>query len=97
MHILYMLLIGLAAGWLAGKVMKGRGFGILGNIIVGIIGGILGGRGRAVNMGSFEQAYEPRPLSARGFLAPRAREGWVPVKTLPGSRCHPAPAPSRRT
>lgn len=40
---IYFLLIGLAAGWLAGKILKGRGFGILGNLIVGVIGAILGG------------------------------------------------------
>lgn len=37
------LLIGAAAGWIAGQIMKGRGFGAIGNIIVGIIGAILGG------------------------------------------------------
>lgn len=43
MGFLYFLIIGALAGWLAGKIMKGRGFGLLGNIVVGIIGGILGG------------------------------------------------------
>ena len=37
------LAIGALAGWLAGTLMKGRGFGIIGNIIVGILGAILGG------------------------------------------------------
>jgi len=41
--VILFLLIGGVAGWLAGLIMKGRGFGILGNIIVGIIGGLLGG------------------------------------------------------
>jgi uncharacterized membrane protein YeaQ/YmgE (transglycosylase-associated protein family) len=36
------LLIGGLAGWLAGIAMKGRGFGILGNIVVGIVGAIIG-------------------------------------------------------
>jgi len=36
-------LIGLAAGWLAGQVMKGGGFGVLGDIVVGVIGALLGG------------------------------------------------------
>jgi uncharacterized membrane protein YeaQ/YmgE (transglycosylase-associated protein family) len=35
-------LIGLAAGWLAGKIMKG-GFGLIGDLIVGVIGALLGG------------------------------------------------------
>ena len=43
MDLLWRLLIGAAAGFLAGAVMKGRGFGILGNIVVGILGGFLGG------------------------------------------------------
>lgn len=43
MNILYFLLIGLAAGWLAGQIMKGKGFGIIGNMIVGCIGALIGG------------------------------------------------------
>lgn len=43
MAILLFILIGAAAGWLAGLIMKGGGFGLLGNIIVGIVGGFLGG------------------------------------------------------
>lgn len=37
------LLIGAVAGWLAGTLMKGRGFGVLGNIVVGILGAFVGG------------------------------------------------------
>lgn len=37
------LIIGLVAGWLAGQIMKGKGFGLLGNMIVGVVGAILGG------------------------------------------------------
>ena len=40
---MWFILIGLAAGFLAGVVVKGHGFGIVGNIIVGIIGALLGG------------------------------------------------------
>lgn len=36
------LLVGAIAGWLAGLVVKGRGFGILGNIVVGIVGAFIG-------------------------------------------------------
>lgn len=43
MHILWFLLIGLVAGWLAGQIMKGGGFGIVGDMIVGVIGAIVGG------------------------------------------------------
>ena len=42
-ELIYFLLIGLAAGWLAGKIMKGHSFGILGNLVVGVVGAVLGG------------------------------------------------------
>ncbi len=41
--IISWLVVGLIAGWLAGMVMKGGGFGILGDIFVGLIGAFLGG------------------------------------------------------
>ncbi|MEO1201131.1 MAG: GlsB/YeaQ/YmgE family stress response membrane protein, partial [Pseudomonadota bacterium] len=41
--LLMFLIIGGIAGWLAGKFMKGGGFGIAGNIVVGIIGAVIGG------------------------------------------------------
>ena len=41
--ILIWLLIGAVAGWLAGLVVKGGGFGLVGDIIVGIIGAFVGG------------------------------------------------------
>src|SRR5579864_1452550 len=37
------LLIGLIAGWLAGKIARGRGFGCITDIILGLVGGVLGG------------------------------------------------------
>ena len=37
------LAIGAVAGWLAGTLMRGGGFGLLGNIVVGIIGAVVGG------------------------------------------------------
>jgi len=43
MNIILFLLIGAVAGWLAGKLMKGGGFGLVVNIIVGVIGGFIGG------------------------------------------------------
>jgi uncharacterized membrane protein YeaQ/YmgE (transglycosylase-associated protein family) len=44
MNIIWFLIIGAIAGWLAGMVMKGKkGYGILGNIIVGCIGSLIGG------------------------------------------------------
>jgi uncharacterized membrane protein YeaQ/YmgE (transglycosylase-associated protein family) len=41
--ILIWLLVGAVAGWLAGLVVRGGGFGIVGNIVIGIIGAFLGG------------------------------------------------------
>jgi uncharacterized membrane protein YeaQ/YmgE (transglycosylase-associated protein family) len=41
LELVYFLLIGLAAGWLAGKIMKGRGFGLLGDLAVGVVGAIV--------------------------------------------------------
>ncbi|MGI5310496.1 GlsB/YeaQ/YmgE family stress response membrane protein [Rheinheimera sp. MMS21-TC3] len=43
MNFLWFLIIGAVAGWLAGLIMKGRGFGLLGNMVVGIVGAFLGG------------------------------------------------------
>lgn len=43
MNLLIFLLIGALAGWLAGVVIKGRGFGVLVNIIVGVLGAFFGG------------------------------------------------------
>ena len=43
MNFIFFLIIGAIAGWLAGQIMKGRGFGLLGNIVVGIVGAFLGG------------------------------------------------------
>jgi uncharacterized membrane protein YeaQ/YmgE (transglycosylase-associated protein family) len=42
MGFLYAILVGLIAGWLAGKVMKGGGYGVLMDIILGIAGGVIG-------------------------------------------------------
>ena len=43
MDFLWFLLIGLAAGWLAGQLTKGGGFGLIGDLVVGVIGALLGG------------------------------------------------------
>ncbi|HEV7786292.1 MAG TPA: GlsB/YeaQ/YmgE family stress response membrane protein [Thermoanaerobaculia bacterium] len=43
MNFIWFILIGLVAGWLAGQVMKGGGYGVIGDIIVGILGALLGG------------------------------------------------------
>lgn len=57
MELLYILLIGAIAGWLAGQLWKGGGFGLLWNIVLGIVGAFVGGwllgkLGVSVNLGS---------------------------------------------
>jgi len=37
------LLVGLIAGWLAGKVVRGGGYGLLGDMVIGVLGAIIGG------------------------------------------------------
>ena len=41
MGIIAALIIGAIAGWLAGKIVRGAGFGLIGNIVIGIIGAFL--------------------------------------------------------
>jgi uncharacterized membrane protein YeaQ/YmgE (transglycosylase-associated protein family) len=41
--LLIILLIGAVAGWLAGLIVKGYGFGLIGNIVVGIVGALIAG------------------------------------------------------
>ena len=43
MGFLWYIIIGIAAGFLAGKIMRGGGFGVIINLILGIVGGVLGG------------------------------------------------------
>ncbi|MGH9693324.1 MAG: GlsB/YeaQ/YmgE family stress response membrane protein [Bryobacteraceae bacterium] len=38
-----MILVGLIAGWLAGKIVQGTGFGIVGDIVIGIVGALIAG------------------------------------------------------
>jgi uncharacterized membrane protein YeaQ/YmgE (transglycosylase-associated protein family) len=57
MDLIWFLLIGLTAGWLAGKIMKGHGFGIAGNLVVGTLGALVGG-----------YLFKALDVSADGFL-----------------------------
>jgi uncharacterized membrane protein YeaQ/YmgE (transglycosylase-associated protein family) len=41
--IIWWIVVGLIAGWLAGKVMRGGGYGVLMDILLGMVGAILGG------------------------------------------------------
>jgi uncharacterized membrane protein YeaQ/YmgE (transglycosylase-associated protein family) len=41
--LLWWILLGLIAGWLAGKIARGRGFGCIGDVLLGLVGSVLGG------------------------------------------------------
>ena len=43
MNVIFWLIIGAVAGWIAGNLMRGGGFGLVGNIVVGIVGALVGG------------------------------------------------------
>ncbi len=40
-HLIVILFVGLVAGWLAGKIVRGAGFGIIGDIVIGVIGAFI--------------------------------------------------------
>ncbi|KUK95062.1 MAG: Transglycosylase-associated protein [Methanothrix harundinacea] len=58
---LWFLIIGIAAGWLAGHITRGEGYGLLGNMVVGVIGAFVGGF-----VGGF--LFGLVGLSAHGFI-----------------------------
>jgi uncharacterized membrane protein YeaQ/YmgE (transglycosylase-associated protein family) len=43
MAVVLWLLVGLIAGWAAGKIMKGRGYGVVMDIVLGVVGAVVGG------------------------------------------------------
>jgi uncharacterized membrane protein YeaQ/YmgE (transglycosylase-associated protein family) len=43
MSLLWFLIIGLIAGFLAGKIMRGSGYGVIGDLVIGIVGAFIGG------------------------------------------------------
>ena len=43
MGLIWFLVVGVVAGWLAGVLVKGGGFGLVGDLVVGVIGAVLGG------------------------------------------------------
>lgn len=42
-HLLVWIIVGALAGWIAGKIVRGAGFGFLGNVVVGIVGSVIAG------------------------------------------------------
>lgn len=43
MGLITWIVVGLIAGWLAGAVMKGGGYGVIGDIVIGVVGAVIGG------------------------------------------------------
>ena len=41
--LIWWIIVGLIAGWAAGKIMRGSGYGVIADIVLGILGGIIGG------------------------------------------------------
>ncbi len=41
-YLIWAVVIGIVAGWLAGKTTRGRGFGLLGDLVVGVVGALVG-------------------------------------------------------
>lgn len=42
LYLVWVVVLGILAGWIAGKIFKGRGFGLVGDLVVGVIGSFLG-------------------------------------------------------
>lgn len=42
MELLYTIIVGIIAGWIAGIVMKGGGYGVIGDLVLGILGALVG-------------------------------------------------------
>lgn len=54
MNIVWFLIIGTLAGWIAGELYKGSGFGLIGNLAVGVVGAVVGGfLFDALNIGAY--------------------------------------------
>ncbi|HEY2499280.1 MAG TPA: GlsB/YeaQ/YmgE family stress response membrane protein [Candidatus Angelobacter sp.] len=43
MVVLWWIIVGLIAGWATGKIMRGSGYGVIGDIVLGIVGALIGG------------------------------------------------------
>ena len=43
MEFIWMIVVGMIVGWLAGQFMTGKGFGVIGDIFIGVIGALIGG------------------------------------------------------
>ena len=74
MELLWFILIGLAAGWLAGQFMRGSGFGVVGDILLGVVGAVIGGflfHQLGLSAGGGELHSEDPPLTTPGMTLVR--------------------------
>ena len=65
MHLLWWIIVGLIAGWATGKIMRGSGYGPLMDIVIGIVGAVVGGWiMRALGFSGQGVFTQPRPKPA---------------------------------
>jgi uncharacterized membrane protein YeaQ/YmgE (transglycosylase-associated protein family) len=72
MSLIGFLIVGLIAGWLAGRLMSGGGFGLVGNIVLGVVGAVVGGHVLGLigyGGGGFVADIIVATLGAAGLLA----------------------------
>jgi uncharacterized membrane protein YeaQ/YmgE (transglycosylase-associated protein family) len=74
MYILLWIISGIIAGWLTGLVMRGRGFGLIGDLIIGLLGGIIGG--------ALARLFGLAPSSWIGYIIVAALGGIVLVAVI---------------
>jgi uncharacterized membrane protein YeaQ/YmgE (transglycosylase-associated protein family) len=67
--LIVILLVGVIAGWLAGQLVSGTGFGLIGDLIIGVIGAFIGSW-LLPQLGTGRQAQEDEGLEGWGYLTP---------------------------
>lgn len=82
MTILSWLVVGLIAGWLAGQFMSGSGYGLVGDIVVGILGALVGGWLFSMVLGANTVSGVNIPTIVAAFVGAVVLI-WV-VRMLPG-------------
>ncbi len=74
MSLLYILLVGLIAGWATGKIMKGSGYGVLTDILLGLVGAFVGSR--ALGLLGFHS--DGGPIGGIGLIPVVPLRFWAP-------------------
>ena len=69
MYVIWEICIGILAGFLAGKIMRGTGFGLLGDLVIGVIGSLLGGSRWRRMPGMIVVRLDPVSISRRIGIA----------------------------